>query len=68
MQNLSWQYPSWYLLLCVLLGVAAAILLYRKDKTFVEQPVWLRALMAILRGVVVTVLASLLLAPLLKLL
>ncbi len=68
MQNLSWQYPSWYLLLCVLLGIAAAILLYRKDKTFVDQPTWLRTLMAVLRGTVVTVLASLLLAPLLKLL
>lgn len=68
MQNLSWQYPSWYLILCVLLGLAAAIFLYYRDKTFMDQPSWLRYLLAVLRGVVVTVLASLLLAPLLKLL
>ncbi|MGB3080477.1 MAG: hypothetical protein WBB31_15460 [Saprospiraceae bacterium] len=68
MQNLSWQYPSWYLLLCLLLGVGASVFLYYKDKTFSDQPVWLRYLMAILRGLVVTVLSSLLLAPLLKLL
>ncbi|MBK9982204.1 MAG: hypothetical protein IPP15_07225 [Saprospiraceae bacterium] len=68
MQNLSWQYPSWYLILCLLLGVGASVFLYYKDKTFSDQPVWLRYLMAILRGLVVTVLSSLLLAPLLKLL
>ncbi|MEO6132059.1 MAG: hypothetical protein ABIQ02_09430, partial [Saprospiraceae bacterium] len=68
MQNLSWQYPSWYLLLCLILGAGASVLLYYKDKTFNDQPVWLRYLMAIIRGLVVTVLSSLLLAPLLKLL
>ena len=66
MQNLSWQYPSWYLVLCVFLGLAAAILLYHRDKTFADQPDWLKYLMATLRGIVVTVLAALLLAPLLK--
>ncbi|HZV72024.1 MAG TPA: hypothetical protein VFG10_20950 [Saprospiraceae bacterium] len=68
MQNLSWQYPSWYLILCLFLGVGASIFLYYKDKTFSDQPAWLRYLMAIIRGLVVTVLSSLLLAPLLKLL
>jgi hypothetical protein len=66
-QNLTWQYPSWYLFFCVLLGVGAAVLLYRRDSTFLDQPVSLRTLMAVLRGVVVTILSALLLAPLLKL-
>ncbi len=66
MQNLSWQYPSWYLGLCLLLGAGAAVFLYYKDGTFIDQPTWLRYLMAIIRGFVVTVLSSLLLAPLLK--
>jgi hypothetical protein len=48
-------------------GIAAAVFLYRKDTTFSDQPKRLRIIMAFLRGVVVTVLASLLLAPLLKL-
>ena len=68
MQNLNWQYPTWYLLFCVLAGVAAAVFLYRRDTTFADQAPMLRYLMAILRGVVVTVLSCLLLAPLLKLL
>ena len=68
MQNLTWQYPSWYLLFCVLLGLGAAIFLYRRDSTFLDQPKILRTSMAILRGLVVTVLSALLLAPLLKLL
>lgn len=68
MQNLNWQYPSWYLIFCVLAGVAAAVLLYRKDVTFSDQSPLLKYIMAMLRGIVVTVLSCLLLAPLLKLL
>ena len=68
MQNLNWQYPSWYLIFCLLLGVAAAVLLYRRDATFSDQAPILRYLMAFLRGLVVTVLSCLLLSPLLKLL
>jgi hypothetical protein len=67
-QQLNWQYPSWYLIFCILAGVAAAVFLYRKDTTFTDQAPQLRWLMAVLRGIVVTVLACLLLAPLLKLL
>lgn len=67
MQQLTWQYPSWYLIFCVLLGVGAAVWLYRRDTTFTDQPAWLRYLMAILRGTVVTIISALLLAPLLKL-
>lgn len=68
MQNLSWQYPSWYLIFCILLGVGAAIFLYYRDKTFIDQAPVLRYSLAVIRGLVVAVLASLLLAPLLKLL
>ncbi len=68
MQNLSWQYPLWYLILCLFAGVGAAIFLYFRDMTFNDQPALLRYLMAFIRGLVVTVLCSLLLAPLLKLL
>ncbi len=68
MQHLNWQYPTWYLIFCVAAGIAAAFLLYRKDTTFSDQPARLRYLMAFLRGLVVTVICSLLLSPLLKLL
>lgn len=68
MEQLNWQYPTWYLIFCLILGVGAAFFLYRKDKTFQDQVPWLRYLMAFLRGLVVTVISSLLLAPLLRLL
>lgn len=66
MQELNWQYPSWFLLFCITLGIAAAVFLYRKDTTFRDQSVSLRTLMAVLRGLTVTVISALLLAPLLK--
>lgn len=68
MEQLNWQYPTWYLLFCLILGVAAAVFLYRKDRTFQDQAAWLRYLMAFLRGLAVTMISSLLLAPLLRLL
>lgn len=49
-----------------MLGVAAAVLLYRRDATYSDQPPLLRYLMAFLRGLVVAVLSCLLLSPLLK--
>lgn len=67
MQNLNWPYPAWYLIFCLLAGIAAAILLYRRENAFRDQPAALRYGMAFLRGLVVTLLSSLLLAPMLKL-
>ncbi|RME09625.1 MAG: hypothetical protein D6816_04205 [Bacteroidetes bacterium] len=66
MESITFQYPAWYLLLCILLGAGYAALLYFKDKTFTEQypnlPKWL----ALLRFLAVTLIAILLLQPLLK--
>ncbi len=66
MSNLTFQYPAWYLLLCVLLGAGYALTLYYKDKTFREQPSWLTVLLGVLRAVAVTAIAALLLSPLLR--
>ena len=66
MESLSFQNPAWYLLLCILLGLACALTLYFKDKTFVEQPPLLRKGMGALRFSSATLLAILLLQPLLK--
>lgn len=66
MNNLSFQYPAWYLLLCVLLGLVYALSLYYRDKTFRDQAAWLNWLLGTLRFLAVTFIASLLLAPLLK--
>jgi hypothetical protein len=66
MQNLTFQYPTWYLLLCIALGLGYAFTLYFKDKTFAEQHPQLHKLLGVLRFLAVTLLAFLLLEPLLK--
>ena len=63
------QYPSWYIGLCVLLGIAYAIILYFKDTTFKEATknekiaLWP---ISFFRALVVSAIAFLLLSPLLK--
>ena len=66
MENLSFQYPAWYVLLCVVLGLAYALSLYYKDKTFVEQYPNLHKILGVVRFLSATLLALLLLKPLLK--
>ena len=66
MENISFQYPSWYIILCLLLGLAYAGALYYRNKTFREQSPWLSLLMAGIRFLAVTGIALLLLEPLLK--
>lgn len=66
MEGITFQYPSWYLLLCVLLGLAYAMVLYYQDKTFREQSSVLNWLLGGFRLITVTILSVLLLSPLLK--
>ena len=66
MESITFQYPSWYLLLCVLLGLAYALVLYYQDRTFREQSTVLNWLLGAFRLISVTLLSLLLLSPLLK--
>ena len=66
MENISIQYPAWYLVLCVALGLIYALGLYYKDKTFAEQYPRLPKLLGIVRFLSVSLLAFLLLKPTLK--
>ena len=67
MQNITFQYPAWYLIFCVLLGLAYALILYYRSKDFGEHaPAWLTWGLGILRFLAVTLLSALLLSPLLK--
>lgn len=59
------SYPDWYIMLCLAAGILAAMILYfRENKN--EFPVWLKRLLGINRFVLVTLIAFLLLSPLLK--
>lgn len=62
--HLITDYPWYFLLLCVLLGVAYSMLLYFRTRRRFPQRV--NVALAVLRGVTVTIIAALLLAPMVK--
>lgn len=66
MGSISFQYPAWFLAFCLLLGLAYAVLMYRKTKDFQDAPKYMTALMGFLRFLTVSIIAILLLAPVLK--
>jgi hypothetical protein len=63
---LSFQYPTWHIIFCAILGAAYAAILYYKDTSFKEQNAWLTRGLAALRWLATTILATLLLSPILK--
>ncbi len=66
MNELSFPYPSWYIILCILLGLLYAAGLYYNDRTFREQSDRLNWLLGSLRFLLATFLSILLLSPFLK--
>lgn len=66
MEGLTFQYPAWFMLFCVFLGLGYALALYFRDRTFGEQSPTLNWGLGGLRFLVVTLLSMLLLSPLLK--
>ncbi|RMG86917.1 MAG: hypothetical protein D6714_03300 [Bacteroidetes bacterium] len=66
MESLTFQYPTWYLFFCALLGLVYALILYYRDTTFKEASPRLNLGLGILRFLAVTLIAILLLSPLLK--
>ncbi len=66
MTNIAFQYPIWFVALCVLAGIIYATALYFRNKTFREQSKWLNILLGIFRFLSVTIICLLLLSPLLK--
>lgn len=66
MLDLSFQYPVWFLIFCVLLGLGCALLLYYRDETFRDQSKTLNRWLGVLRFLAITLLSALLLSPLLK--
>ena len=66
MESISFQYPTWYIFFCVLLGLTYAAVLYFRDKTFQEQSAILNWGLGSFRFISVSLLSLLLLSPLLK--
>lgn len=60
------EQPSWWIILCILLGLGYAFLLYRNDKSLDSFSPWLKRLLFAFRTITVSILAFLLLTPLIK--
>jgi len=68
MQHLTFQYPAWYLILCIALGLTYAGVLYFRSSSFRDKPLWVQGGLGLLRFLAVTLIAILLLDPILRLL
>ncbi|MBP7273372.1 MAG: hypothetical protein KA974_06000 [Saprospiraceae bacterium] len=66
MSNITLQYPAWYVLLCIALGLIGAGILYYKQNDFKEQHAWFRRVLAALRFLSFTLISLFLLSPLIK--
>jgi len=66
MDNITFQYSPWYILLCLALGLAYAGILYYRDRTFRERSAKVNGWMGLLRFVAVSSIAMLLLSPLIR--
>ena len=64
--NIVTEYPAWLIILCVALGAIYSFVLYYKVSVFDELAVWIKWAMSVFRFLVVSILAFLLLNPLLK--
>ncbi len=66
MENLEIQYPTWFILLCLLTALAFAALLYYRDRRFPTNNRWVKTGLAFLRFLTVSLLTLLLLSPVIK--
>ena len=66
MENIILQYDSWYIVLCILLGLAYSFVLYFRQKNLSDKSPYLIWLLSILRFLTVSGISFLLLSPLFK--
>ncbi len=66
LENIQLSYPSWYLLLCLLLGLFLAGLMYWKDKKLAHVSSPIKWGLFLLRTLVSSIIAFLLLSPFIK--
>lgn len=64
--NLILQYPTWFVVICLAVGVAYALGLYYRDRSFGEQSQRLNWGLGTLRFLTVTIICLLLLTPVIK--
>ena len=60
------EYPSWFIIFCLVGGLVYAVLLYRREHSLGEISVFLKRLLFAFRFLIVTVLCFLLLGPMIR--
>ena len=66
MEQISLQYPSWTIILCIIGGLLYAAFLYYRSLKFTEKAKWLKPLLSTLRLLSVALIGILLLGPMIK--
>lgn len=66
MNNITFEYPAWFVIFCVLAGLLYAGILYYKDNRFQEKGNWLNFALGAVRFLSTFFIALLLLSPLIK--
>lgn len=66
MDNIEIQYPFWYILICIIIGLSITAVLYYRASYFPTASKWIKGFLAFVRFLAVTILSLLLLSPVLK--
>ena len=66
MDNITFQYPLWFISLCILAALGYAGLLYFRSKSDADKPRWYSPLLGFIRFLSITIIGIFLLGPLLK--
>ena len=64
--KISFQYPAWFILFCIICGLCYASVLYYRENKFLEGPLWLKPSLSVARFLSVFLISFLLLSPLIK--
>ena len=64
--NIIFQYPQWFVLICMAVGLLYALGMYFRDNRFGEQTKKLNPILGVLRFVTVTIICLLLLDPVMR--
>lgn len=66
LDNITLQYPAWFIIFCIALGLVYAGFMYWRETKFDDVASWVKPLMAALRFCTITLLSFLLLSPVIK--
>lgn len=64
--NFIFDYPTWFLIFCPIIGAVYSLVLYFRDKHLNEIPLWWQRGMAALRFLTVSILVFLIMGPMFK--